>query len=214
MEEIVPRLQATKPLDLGFGRVPLQARTFVLQRPSGNIAVYGPAPLQPELDAVLAVGGVTAQYVNHVHELSAPAPLVREALGATLHVHAADADGQPVDATFDARHLVGDDFEVIPTPGHTPGATAFLWRTPEHRVLFTGDTVFVRDGEWVAAFLDDVSDRPSYLDSLELLASLEFDVLAPGIAPVGQPPVAFTDPQGARERLGQIADRLRTGRDQ
>ena len=214
MEEIVPRLQATKPLDLGFGRVPLQARTFVLQRPSGNIAVYGPAPLEPELDAVLALGGVTAQYVNHVHELSVPAPLVREALGAALYVHAADADGQPVDATFDSRHRVGDDFEVIPTPGHTQGATAFLWRTPEHRVLFTGDTVFVRDGEWVAAFLDDVSDRPSYLDSLALLASLEFDVLAPGIAPVGQPPVAFTDPQDARERLGRIADRLRTGRDQ
>ena len=214
MEEILPRLQATRPLDLGFGRVPLQARTFVLQRHSGNIAVYGPAPLEPELDAVLALGGVTAQYVNHVHELSAPAPRVREALGATLHVHAADADGQPVDATFDTRHLVGDDFEVIPTPGHTPGATAFLWRTPEHRVLFTGDTVFVRDGEWVAAFLDDVSDRPSYLESLELLAGLEFDVLAPGIAPVDQPPVAFTDPQDARERLGRIADRLRAGRDQ
>jgi len=213
MEEIVPWLQATRPLDLGFGRKPLQARTFILQRPAGNLAVYGPAPLEPELEAVRALGGISAEYVNHAHEIS-DAPRVREALGAPLHVHAADADGHAVDATFDARHVVGDDFEVIPTPGHTPGATSFLWRTPEHRILFTGDTVFVRDGEWVAAFLDDVSDRPSYLQSLELLAGLEFDVLAPGIAPVGEPPVAFTDPEDARERIGRIGERLRSGLDQ
>ena len=48
-----------------------------------------------------------------------------------------------MDETFSERHKLGDDFEVIPIPGHTGGATAFLWDSGKHRVLFTGDTVFL-----------------------------------------------------------------------
>jgi glyoxylase-like metal-dependent hydrolase (beta-lactamase superfamily II) len=218
MHEIAPRLHATEPFDLGFGRTPLQARAYVLQRDAGNVALYGAAALEPELDAVRELGGVTAQYVNHAHEVSPAAARVRDALGAPLHIHARDADEAratvSVDATFDERHLLDGDLEVIPTPGHTPGATSYLWTTPEHRVLFTGDTVFVRDGRWVAAFLDAVSDRPTYLDSLKLLAGLEFDLLVPGVAPVGEPPVVATGPDDARRRLGGIAERLRAGEDQ
>ena len=70
--------------------------------------------------------------------------------------------------------MLGGDFEIIPTPGHTPGATAFLW----NRHLFTGDTVFLRDGEWVAAVLDD-SDPDAYIESLELMKTLDFDTLVP-----------------------------------
>jgi glyoxylase-like metal-dependent hydrolase (beta-lactamase superfamily II) len=211
MEQIAPRLHATEPYDLGFGRKPLQARTYVLERPEGNLAVYGAGPLEAELDAVRELGGVSAQYVNHVHEVSPAAARVRDALGAPLHAH--EADGADADVTFAERHLVGGDFEVIPAPGHTPGATAYLWVTPEHRVLFTGDTVFLRDGEWVGALLDGVSDRASYLETLELLAGLEFDLLVPGIAPVGEPAFAQTGPEDARRRLGAIAQRLRDGGD-
>ena len=63
-----------------------------------------------------------------------------------------------VRATFSRRHTLDDDFEVIPTPGHTSGATAYLWDTGEDRLLFTGDTIYLRDGEWVAAMLES-SDR-------------------------------------------------------
>ena len=48
----------------------------------------------------------------------------------------------------------GDDFEVIPIPGHTSGATAYLWDGGGHRCLFTGDTLYLREGEWVAAVLE------------------------------------------------------------
>jgi glyoxylase-like metal-dependent hydrolase (beta-lactamase superfamily II) len=217
MHTIFPRLHATEPLDLGFGRTPLQARAFVLERPAGNLAIYGAAALEPELDVVRELGGITAQYINHAHEASPAAVRVRDALDAPLHVHESDAaevrEQVPVDATFGERHLVGGDFEVIPTPGHTAGATSFLWLADGHRVLFTGDTVFVREGEWVAAFLDAISDRPTYVESIERLAELEFDLLAPGIAPVGGPPVEATDPGDARRRLGRIAQRLRSGDD-
>ena len=70
--------------------------------------------------------GVTRQYLNHWHEATFPAP------GLQLPVFTHEAGRAHVDetmhvrATFSKRHMLDDDFEVIPTPGHTPDATAFL----------------------------------------------------------------------------------------
>jgi glyoxylase-like metal-dependent hydrolase (beta-lactamase superfamily II) len=97
---------------------------------------------------------------------------------------------------------------VIPTPGHTRGATAYLWDSGEHRMLFTGDTIYLADGEWTAAVLDS-SDRAAYLDSLELLRELDFDVLVPWAATRGQPYYALTDTEDARVRIGRVIERVR-----
>jgi glyoxylase-like metal-dependent hydrolase (beta-lactamase superfamily II) len=79
-------------------------------------------------------------------------------------------------------------------------------------VLFTGDTVYLHDGEWVGAVLSS-SDRDAYVRSLELIADLDFDVLAPWAATRGQLPYAITDRADARRRIGAIAERLRRGED-
>ena len=83
--------------------------------------------------------------------------------------------------TFTRRHMLDDDFEVIPTPGHTPGATAYLWDSGQHRFLFTGDTIYLSDGEWVDGLLGS-SDRARYVESLRLIRELDFDVLVPWAA--------------------------------
>ena len=67
---------------------------------------------------------------------------------------------------FSKRHRLDEDFEVIPTTGHTSGATAFLWDAGRHRCLFTGDTIFFPRGKWVVAVLDGVSDWERYIESL------------------------------------------------
>jgi Metallo-beta-lactamase superfamily len=113
-----------------------------------------------------------------------------------------------VRGTFTRRHTLDDDLEVIPTPGHTPGATAFLWDNGQHRFLFTGDTVYLRDREWVAAVLDS-SDRDAYVRSLELIAKLDFDVLVPWAATAGQPYLAVTDSGETRRRIDAILERVR-----
>jgi glyoxylase-like metal-dependent hydrolase (beta-lactamase superfamily II) len=108
--------------------------------------------------------------------------------------------------------MLGDDFEVIPTPGHTRGATAFLWDSGQHRCLFTGDTIYLRDGDWIAAVLES-SDRGPYIKSLELIQELDFDVLVPWAATGGQPFHAVTDKADARRRIDAILERLRRGDD-
>ena len=77
-------------------------------------------------------------------------------------------------------------------------------------MLFTGDTVTLRDGEWVAAVLDS-SDRAAYLASLELMRGLEFDVLVPWAATAGGAAFALPDAADARRRIEAIVARVRRG---
>ena len=115
-------------------------------------------------------------------------------------------------STFTGAHALGDGFELVPTPGHTPGTTAFLWEHGGHRFLFTGDTVYLRDGEWVAAVRGS-SDRAAYVESLLRLRDLDFDVLVPWAASAGQAYVAPTDAKDARRRLSAVLDRVWSGED-
>src|SRR5688572_2050830 len=125
----VERLIASPPHPLPFAN-DLAIRSFRLQREAGDILVYG----SPHLPA----GGDFARwYLNHSHEAMFPPD---PSPAAPLFTHDADrVDGTR--ATFTRRHTLDDDFAVIPTPGHTPGATAYLWDTGAERLLFTGDTI-------------------------------------------------------------------------
>ena len=195
-------LDATAPEPLPFAPG-LHARAFVLRRTRGDVLVYA-APAMREL------GAVSRWYLNHRHE----AMFAGDRPDAPLFLHEADrAAVEPklhVRGTFSRRHVLDEDLEVIPTPGHTPGATAYLWDSGEHRFLFTGDTIYLDDGEWVAAVLDS-SDREAYIDSLELIRELDFDVLVPWVASAGQPYHAVTSAAGARRRIDGILERVRRG---
>jgi glyoxylase-like metal-dependent hydrolase (beta-lactamase superfamily II) len=205
MDLVIPGLYATAPQPLPFAPS-LAMRAFLCQREGGNLLVYGTSGLEGEAPAIERLGGVARRYLNHGHE----AEFVSAAPASPIFVHEDDSEAVDGSRPFSGRHTLGDDFEVIPTPGHTPGATAYLWRTGEHRVLFTGDTIYLSEGDWVAAVLES-SDRESYAASLELIRELDFDVLAPWIATGGQPSHAATDATDARRRIDTILERVRKG---
>ena len=195
----IPGLHASDPAPLPFAPA-LQMRSFLLEREGGNLLIYGSTKV-PD-------GDVWRQYLGHGHEAAFVSPTGK----APVFVHAGDrAETEqqvPVRAAFSRRHALDDDFEVIPMPGHTPGSTAYLWHSGEHRFLFTADTIFLRDGDWRAAVLG-TSDRAAYLESLALLRELDFDVLVPWIA--AGPYSAMTDGADARRRIDAIIDRERRG---
>src|SRR5262245_39628723 len=134
MEPVIPDLLASDPSPLPFA--PSQGmRAFLLRRDGGNLLVYS----APAVDArvVAAAGGVAQILLNHWHEAEFGGGAELSAvLGAPLA-------GERAAPLAD----VGDDVDVIPIPGHTPGATAYRWRG----ALFTGDSVYVDRGEWVGA---------------------------------------------------------------
>jgi glyoxylase-like metal-dependent hydrolase (beta-lactamase superfamily II) len=212
MEAVMPGLYASAPETLPFAPS-LEIRVFLLERRHGNVLVYSVTGLDSSAPDIQRAGGIGRQYLNHRHEAmfaseAVVAPLFchveeRESVAATTHVR----------ATFSRRHTLDDDFEVIPTPGHTSGASAFLWDNGEHRFLFTGDTIYLRGDEWVAAVLEGSSDRAAYLRSLELMRELDFDVLVPWAAGAGEQPYSVVSRAGPRRRIDAIIERVRAGAD-
>jgi cyclase len=71
----------------------------------------------------------------------------------------------------------GHTFELLHTPGHTPGQVAV--HVPEERVVFTGDTVFCDCQTWLMT-----SNVRQWLASLARVAALDVDHLVPGHGPV------------------------------
>jgi len=216
MDTVISGLYASEPEPLGFGPS-LEIRAYLLQREQGNLLVYRSAALEQEVETVGELGGISRQYLNHHHEASPACDWVANTFGAPLHVHEEDAAAAAeicnVDATFSERHKLDGDFEVIPVPGHTGGATAFLWDSGQYRVLFTGDTIFFGRSKWRAAVLDGVSNRERYIESLESIRTLDFDLIVPGIAAAGRPYYSFTDKAEATQQIDAILERLRRGED-
>jgi hypothetical protein len=195
--DALPRLFATSPETLPFAPS-LHIRAFLLQRPHANLLLYSTRELERDAAAIEQRGGIARQYLNHGHE----AMFASEWVDAPVYSYEEDP--------LSARHMLDDDFEIIPTPGHTPGATTYLWDSGQHRMLFTGDTIYLDEGEWVAALLGS-SDRTSYIESLELIRELDFDVLVPWAATAGEPFLAMTDRADARRRIDAILDRVKAG---
>lgn len=209
LEHLSDGLFASPPAPLPFGPK-LLARAFLIQRAEGNLLVYNAPGLKSARSEIARLGGAVRQIINHSHE----AMFGPQEIEAPLFVHERDepetARSMPVAGTFAQRQTIGDDFELIPTPGHTPSATAFLWDNGSHRFLFTGDTLWMEHGQWSAVVLGS-SDRAAYIESLALMRELDFDVLVPWGAVSGEPHVEFTSRRQARERVDAAIARVRAG---
>jgi glyoxylase-like metal-dependent hydrolase (beta-lactamase superfamily II) len=211
METGIAGLYASAPESLPFAPG-LDIRAFLLRRDQGNVLIYSTSTLGSAGSAIEALGGISRHYLNHRHE----ALFASESIRAPLFVHERErrsvAETYHVRATFSKRHTLDDDLEVIPTPGHTSGATAYLWDSGEHRLLFSGDTIYLDEGEWVAAVLPS-SDQSRYVDSLELIRELDFDVLVPWAATAGMPLYTATDRADTQRRIDAILERVRRSED-
>jgi hypothetical protein len=209
MKQVVPGLYASPPQPLPIAPS-MDQRAFLCVREKGNVLIYSADPLDGEAAAIDDLGGVSRRYLSHRHESDfAAGPADRP-----LYVHALERAAverrHSVDGTYTDRHRVDDDFEVIPIPGHTPGATAYLWENGEHRVLFSGDTVYLGSDGWAVAVLDE-NAVDDYVASLELLRDLDFDVLVPWIANRSGPFFVTTSGQDSRRRIDAILDRIADG---
>lgn len=80
--------------------------------------------------------------------------------------------------TGDLTLRVGDHtFELLHTPGHTPGQIAVY--VPEERVVFTGDTIFSECQTWLMT-----SDIRQWVAALDRINGLDVDTVVPGHGPV------------------------------
>ena len=119
-----------------------------------------------------------------------------EALFSTYDMPNIETHSTEVDVELEGGETIhsGDvQFEVIGTPGHTPGSLCFLLKHDGRRILFSGDTVQSISGNLgtYAAYLSPRyrSNAADYLATLKKLLELPApDVLLPGHPQVAGPP--------------------------
>lgn len=110
--------------------------------------------------------------------------LLKEAQGSALHWLGLETDPVPkadVDlANKDSIELIGENFQIIQTPGHTPGSICLLHK--ESKNLFSGDTIFAHGDVGRTDFA--YSDKKQFKKSFDKLKTMdrnnEFSEVYPG----------------------------------
>ncbi|CAM3509125.1 MBL fold metallo-hydrolase [Nocardioides zeicaulis] len=117
---------------------------------------------------------------------------------------------QPVDpyvvdqplADGDIIRLGNADWQVVATPGHTPGHLAF-WQ-PEERVLAVGDLLSTYDVGWVNLALDGPAVAATALESLQRVTDLQPRTLLPAHGALPRDSAAALD--AALRRAQRLVD--------
>ncbi len=181
--------------------------------PRNEWAVIDPGPLdEAHLEAILAAapGPIRWIFATHTHSDHSPACVPLKArTGALVHGRVPDHP-QWQDASFAPDvHLQGGERFELPGPDgqtttlhaiHTPGHASnhLCYRLEEERLLFTGDHVMQLS---TVVINPPDGDMRAYVASLQALAELELDWLAPGHG--------FLMSEPKRAMQGIVAHRLR-----
>lgn len=209
LSQIAQNLYATDSAPLPFMKNAV-VRSYILKSSDDLTIMYNSAGIDVGAEDILRLGIPGRLLVNHWHEAMYGRPQK-----ISLPVFSSDADRErigsdlPIADVFSNLNDIGG-IEVVPLPGHTLGATAFLWTDGGCRYLFSGDSVWIHNGRWEAVVIGE-SDRRLYLQSMEILAELEFDVLVPWVSLQGSPFTDSADRQKIQMEIGGIIARLRKG---
>jgi glyoxylase-like metal-dependent hydrolase (beta-lactamase superfamily II) len=155
--------------------------------------VGGNALLQ-SAGAGIAAGAVEAESVNRRD----PGCCVAEYLDQPVAPYTVDqslTDG-------DVLRLGEADWEVVATPGHTPGHLC-LWQ-PDEKLLVVGDALSTYDVGWVNLALDGPEAAATALESLQRLTDLNPRVILPAHGPLPAEPGAVL--VAAHRRAQRLVD--------
>jgi glyoxylase-like metal-dependent hydrolase (beta-lactamase superfamily II)/ferredoxin len=155
--------------------------SYFLRHPDGNWLIDSPKFLPMLVRQFEALGGVATIFLTHSDDV-ADAFRYAATFGARRIIHRAELHAQPdAEVVLDGEEPVsmGEDFLIVPTPGHTAGHCVLLFR---QCFLFTGDHLaWDRQEGRLTAFRDYCwFSWPRQIESMRRLIPLSFEWVLPG----------------------------------
>jgi glyoxylase-like metal-dependent hydrolase (beta-lactamase superfamily II)/ferredoxin len=117
------------------------ANSFFVRHKDGNWLIDSPRFIKSLSAQFEKLGGVKYIFLTHQDDV-ADAGKYAAAFGASRIIHSQDAQAEPdseIVIKDEKPKMFGDEFQVIPVPGHTKGHMVLLYKK---RYLFAGDHVF------------------------------------------------------------------------
>ncbi len=155
--------------------------SYFIRHAEGNWLVDSPRFMPHLVKRFEELGGLRRIFLTHRDDVAEAAAYARH-FGAERIIHQAERSAQPDAETFfeDTDPIpFGDDFLVIPTPGHTTGHSVLLYRG---KFLFSGDHLWwSRDKQGLSASPDFCwYSFDEQLKSLAKLKDFTFEWVLPG----------------------------------
>lgn len=182
------------------------ASSYLIRRDGGraNVLVDSPRAAGPLLARIGTLGGAATMFLTHRDDVADHAKL-HARFGCERVMMRDDARGIECERHLEGTDPIrlGDDLQVIPTPGHTRGSACLLFRD---EVLFTGDHLWGNgDGTLGASRSVSWYSWPDQIASMEKLLAFDFRVVLPGH---GRRFVA-EDSQAMRAELERLIARMK-----
>lgn len=167
--------------------------SYFIEHKDGNWLIDSPKFLPHLVKRFEQLGGIKYIFLTHRDDI-ADAAKYATAFGAKRIVHSDDADSapgseivldtqsaQPVSSKLHGAFAdaQGEQFTIIPTPGHTKGHMVLLYK---NQFLFTGDHLaFDRDTQQLEAFRDFCwYSWKEQIESMAKLSNFSFNWIFPG----------------------------------
>ncbi|MEM9633687.1 MAG: MBL fold metallo-hydrolase [Pseudomonadota bacterium] len=211
MKQLYPDLWQTS-VEMRFGT--LRTHAYFLKHSDGHALIYH-SEQETDLNEISNMGGAGHQYLSHNHEIVPTLQTTSTRLNARLCGHEKMqpyfGTGKGLDVAFQTsgteQHAGG--LEVVFTPGHTDNNVCYRYVSPHGKTyLFTGDTIYLDQGEWRTLVMSgDGGDRSTLRESLLRLGEMPADVLITSVA-VGEMHIVEVTPSEWRAITRKLADEL------
>jgi glyoxylase-like metal-dependent hydrolase (beta-lactamase superfamily II)/ferredoxin len=155
--------------------------SYFVRHPAGNWLIDAPKFVTPLVKRLEACGGVARIFLTHRDDVADAARFAAH-FGAQRIIHREELSSQPdAELVLDGSDPIdlAEEFQAIPTPGHTRGHCVLLFRD---RYLFTGDHLaWDRDRRELEAFHDYCwYSWDEQIESMTRLAVQRFEWVLPG----------------------------------
>ncbi|KAI3918722.1 hypothetical protein MKX01_042042 [Papaver californicum] len=157
------------------------ATSYFITHPDGNILVDSPRYTERLAHRVETLGGARYMFLTHRDDVAYHDKWSKR-LGCDRVLHSQDIEDHTADVEIKLEGSgpwkLGNDFELIHTPGHTRGSVCLLYKPL--KVLFAGDHISKDQSELFIGEQYNQQSVPLQLESVRKLLDFEFGWILPG----------------------------------